>query len=310
MKFCLEDAEGRPMPAAKETFHLLCSEHSPQVERFRANVSTTHFPAHVHDGYVVGLIHRGVQKLVCQSETYFAQAGSITFLNPQEIHSAGAASSDGVTYETLHLPAHMVEMVAQAQPLFRNPVLHSPVLARQLAQAFHQLDSAGTKEQWRAKISDIVILALQAQKQTPERSRTEYGTRIQHLLGYIEDNITESLSLKVLSSVVGISQQHLIRSFKCVLGVTPHDYIQLQKVALAKRMLQDLSPSEVAAMTGFADQSHFTRRLKACYGITPSLYRKQLQSRSNSSPGARAAHAVCVANSTRNRAMPPSNGRL
>jgi AraC-like DNA-binding protein len=258
--------------------------HAPQVERFRANISTTCFPAHAHEGYVVGVVHRGIQELSCQGVTHFAKAGSVIFLNPEEIHSAKAAESSGVTYETLHVPSSIVEELGHANFRFQQPVIHAPELARTFARAFTQLDSEIIENIWLEKLLEIVDLLVRVQSQSSERLLIEPDKRINHLLQYVEANIISPLNLKVLADQVGISQQHLIRCFKGALGVTPHDYIRARRVALAKRMLQECPPSEVAAFTGFADQSHLTRWLKACYGTTPNVYRRQLQNRRHEIP--------------------------
>lgn len=277
MKIRVEKLRDGKHPKTMETFHFSCSVHSPQVERFSAKIFTTEYPAHAHDGYVVGVVHHGVQEFLCKSGTHYAKAGSLIFLNPNEIHSAKAAYSSGVAYQTLQIPPLMIEKVCGANFRFKQSMIFAMPLARQLAKMLSQLDAAQGANCWLDKLAEIIDLILKVQFHLTEQLHRKYDERLSHLLKYIEANVTSRISLKTLAYQSNISPQHVIRCFKSALGVTPQDYIQARRVALAKRMLQDHDSSEVAALTGFTDQSHLTRWLKACYGVTPSLYRKKLQ---------------------------------
>ena len=56
--------------------------------------------------------------------------------------------------------------------------------------------------------------------------------------------------------------------------MTPHQFLVSMRIAEARRLLAaGLAPAEVAAMTGFADQSHLTRRFRSRIGFTPGRYR-------------------------------------
>jgi AraC-like DNA-binding protein len=55
----------------------------------------------------------------------------------------------------------------------------------------------------------------------------------------------------------------------------PHQYVIARRAERAKQLLQggDLSLAEVAAHSGFSDQSQFTRHFKRLVGVTPGQFR-------------------------------------
>jgi AraC family transcriptional regulator len=98
---------------------------------------------------------------------------------------------------------------------------------------------------------------------------------------YINAHLHQDLNLDVLAAIAQLSPYHFLRLFKQSMGVTPHQYILQCRVNQAKYLLQHskLSIVEIAARTGFCDQSHFTRYFKRMIGATP---KQLLQSRSSS----------------------------
>jgi AraC family transcriptional regulator len=74
-----------------------------------------------------------------------------------------------------------------------------------------------------------------------------------------------------------LSASHFARSFKVSFGVSPIQWVIGQRVSLAKQLLiqRDISLSDVATQTGFADQSAMTRTFVSCVGLTPGRWRRE-----------------------------------
>jgi transcriptional regulator GlxA family with amidase domain len=104
-----------------------------------------------------------------------------------------------------------------------------------------------------------------------ETIQTENG--ILAVSEYIEKNYAESITLSDLSRISGINKYMLLRSFTLQKGITPYQYLSTIRVNKAKVLIETGTPLiEVAAQTGFADQSHFTRFFKNFIGLTPRMY--------------------------------------
>lgn len=96
----------------------------------------------------------------------------------------------------------------------------------------------------------------------------------------IQDHIDTNLSLKEISKGLEINPSYLSREFsKYFEDLSFGDYIRKQRIEKAVELMQSSSYSltEIAYLTGFSDQSHFTRIFKKHTGQNPSVYRKKLQ---------------------------------
>jgi transcriptional regulator GlxA family with amidase domain len=68
---------------------------------------------------------------------------------------------------------------------------------------------------------------------------------------------------------------HFARAFKQSEGITPHGYLLERRVERAQKLLTttNLSRSEIAHASGFADQSHLAPHFRSRVGVSPSTFR-------------------------------------
>lgn len=102
----------------------------------------------------------------------------------------------------------------------------------------------------------------------------------QELKDLIQDHIDTSLSLKELSKDLALNPSYLSREFsKHFDNLSFGEYIQKQRIEKAIELMATPSYSltDIAYLTGFSDQSHFTRIFRKSTGISPSAYRKKLK---------------------------------
>ncbi|MBD1919522.1 helix-turn-helix transcriptional regulator [Microcoleus sp. FACHB-831] len=94
---------------------------------------------------------------------------------------------------------------------------------------------------------------------------------LQQVTDYIHEQLDQDLKLVELSAIAQLSPYYFLRLFKQRTGITPHQYILQRRIEKAKHLLKysELSIADIAALTGFSDQSHLTRCFKRIVGITP-----------------------------------------
>jgi AraC-like DNA-binding protein len=70
---------------------------------------------------------------------------------------------------------------------------------------------------------------------------------------------------------------NLVRTFKSFYHLPLGSYARRVRLDAAARRLASTSipAAQIAVEAGFADQSHFTRRFKQHYGMTPAHFRKR-----------------------------------
>ncbi len=95
-------------------------------------------------------------------------------------------------------------------------------------------------------------------------------------LHYMQENFAGEASLQRIARTVHLSPFHFHRRFTDLLGITPKHYLFDCQIAESKRRLaaRDTDLKQIAAMCGFAHQSHFTSRFKQATGLTPTQWRR------------------------------------
>jgi AraC family transcriptional regulator len=96
------------------------------------------------------------------------------------------------------------------------------------------------------------------------------------LVEFIEEHLSEQISLATLAELVNLSLFHFARAFKKSFGVPPHRYHSARRMDHARSLLQrtELTVTEIGMQTGFRDTSSFTRAFRGFTGFAPTEYRR------------------------------------
>lgn len=91
----------------------------------------------------------------------------------------------------------------------------------------------------------------------------------------MEQHVEETLSLRDLAGMAGVSPRHAERLFRKFLGMTPLQYYLGVRLEHARRLLvySDLALGEVALASGFMGSSGFNKKYLGYFGIRPSQER-------------------------------------
>lgn len=109
-------------------------------------------------------------------------------------------------------------------------------------------------------------------------SRTIYTTRLNRVILFINDNLSEKLTLELLAREACFSPYHFHRIFTAILGETPNAYVNRVRLERAANMLQrkpGLSITDIAFETGFSSSAAFSRSFKQHFGCSASVWKKQ-----------------------------------
>ncbi|MEP0924187.1 AraC family transcriptional regulator [Leptolyngbya sp. ST-U4] len=100
---------------------------------------------------------------------------------------------------------------------------------------------------------------------------------LKNVLDYIRANVSQSLNLSDIATIIGLSPYHFARAFKATTGIPPYQYVLQCRVELAQQLLQDKRQSlaEVAIEAGFGNQSHMTTVFRHVLQTTPKQYREE-----------------------------------
>ena len=99
--------------------------------------------------------------------------------------------------------------------------------------------------------------------------------KIRAALSYINEHLTEPLSVEELAARVYLSKYHFMRLFKAQTGTTVHACLRQKRLLYAARLIREGTPAgQAASRCGFADYSAFSRAFTACFGVRPSDLRQ------------------------------------
>lgn len=108
-------------------------------------------------------------------------------------------------------------------------------------------------------------------------SKTDRYGRMREVAAFIADNYAKKLLLADLAAIAGMSESRFKHVFAQTFAATPGRYITTIRLNAARRLLEESDDllADIAAATGFFDQSHMTRAFKAMRGLTPGEYRSR-----------------------------------
>lgn len=102
--------------------------------------------------------------------------------------------------------------------------------------------------------------------------------RIAKVLDYIQQHISDVISIEELADKACLTESYLIRTFRKNMGITPLQYIIRKKIQHAQTLLleSEMPVQQVAQAIGINNTSYFIRLFKRSLGFTPQEYREKL----------------------------------
>lgn len=99
--------------------------------------------------------------------------------------------------------------------------------------------------------------------------------RLERALDIVEECLGDPPSVERLAERVGVSRRQLERIFRRELGLSPWQYLVERRLRQGHWLLTetDRSVTDIAQACGFADASHFSRRMRRQFGASPGVLR-------------------------------------
>ncbi|NDL64746.1 AraC family transcriptional regulator [Acerihabitans arboris] len=260
-------------------------DNDTQVETIRAHFEGHAYDAHWHDSYLIGVTEAGIQQFHSGKIKYRSTPGKVFALEPGDVHDGDAIDRAGFTYRMLYIPPGLFHQALpaifdQAPDRFEMSFPATLIDDRQLATvtlaAFDALHFQELKIVRDYRIQQLILSLTRRfpwrKKPGPEGHKTPAVHRVRD---YLHDMMSEDIGLTELAAVAGMDRFRLSREFAATFGLPPHAYLVQLRLARSRRLLSlGVSPADVAALTGFADQSHLGRWFRRAYQMTPAAYRQ------------------------------------
>lgn len=116
----------------------------------------------------------------------------------------------------------------------------------------------------------MVHLNRAAVKDRLEFLDTKNYSKVTEILQYINDNLTENLSIGHIADTFFISRYYMMRQFKQETGYTLGNYISRKRLLLAKELiLSGVTPAQACFDCGYKDYSTFSRAYRRLFSESP-----------------------------------------
>jgi AraC family transcriptional regulator len=102
--------------------------------------------------------------------------------------------------------------------------------------------------------------------------------QVKRVTTYMLEHASESLTLDELAGVIHLRRFHFCTAFRLATGKTPHQWLVIQRIGMAKKLLEDkvLNITEVGLAVGYGTHSAFTAAFRKIVGCTPTDFRRPL----------------------------------
>lgn len=242
---------------------------------------TEDFPLHIHDNYEIYYLLSGQVTYSVEGNLYQLFPGDIILLNKGEAHHP--IVTEGVPYTRLYVNFTLADTpdntiandfmtVFSNKPFGKNNHFSSLQFTDNhwdfYLHTIHETDDSTKKQVFLMAL----LLELTECYSSIKQPTLKYASNsIYEITQYIDQHLTQPLTLEQICALFFISQSQITRNFKKYLGTTVGDYITSKRLILAKEYLsRGQKPFATYKKCGFQDYSTFFRAYKKKFGIAPT----------------------------------------
>lgn len=245
---------------------------------------------HIHDCYELYYSISGGKQFLIDNRFYSIAPGDLFIINQYESHKL--TQIDNQLHERIVLSIHpdYTKRISTADTDLdfcfsnRNPGFqHKLSLNKEQQMRFLYYVSKITSAKGYAH--DIVeqaafmelLVMINALSNTNASESAEsafkYNHQVDDILAYINQNISQPITLEQVAADFFLSESYICRIFKQATGTTIGKYVTARRISIAKASLNDgASVNEAFEKSGFGDYSNFFKAFTRAVGVSPKKY--------------------------------------
>ena len=271
----------------------------PQLELYeRRNQSDKELPVHMsigpfttaeqitaphwHEHIELVYIAEGTANIYIDQQCYFAQVGDLAIANSGQVHSIYRTQNPYRQYVMIIDLSAVSKELYEKNYIFSSLIQGDETIQNLLNRIFLERvqEKTGWKQLCRALITELLVYlsreyvvdVLPSREMVRRRKALE---RLKPALIYIDNHLSEHLTMGKLAKTLYISEERFGHLFREGIGQPPLQYINTIRLQKAVFLLKtgEYTVTEVATAVGFCDYNHFGRLFRKRYGYTPNQVR-------------------------------------
>jgi AraC family cel operon transcriptional repressor len=244
-------------------------------------MQSPHWRTHRHDFFEVFHLESGCARHLLEKANVPIEAGQLAFLRPEHAH--GLKSERGEFRLTnFAIRADIVGTFLDRHPavgIWRSESPEHLMLTGNQLGAMRSL-AAGVAAGGRSAVDAEFLLAALARLMgdgMPVGQRADLPGWLSEAMVQAEDPEVLRIGVPALVRLCARSPEHVSRSFRGHLGLTPTEWMNQARITLACRLLETSAATvlEIALECGFQNPSHFHRLFRKATGASPLAYRRR-----------------------------------
>lgn len=241
------------------------------------NISLYKQSNHIHTNFEILLFVSGKADYVVENQTYALSPFSLILTNPTEYHFI-SFKSDSEQYERYWVQfdldsfppeiANKLRTKTKVLQLdYKNRICK---IFRIMAEYYTIFSPEKYPEFYQGLLTEMVFLISLETENNDIITIQEADEITAKALKYINEHITEPLSIERISEALFISPSTLCHKFSEYMKISVMQYVKKKKVYAAERLInQGIKPTVVSSLCGYTDYSSFYRAYKEVFGKLP-----------------------------------------
>ncbi|MGM9543311.1 MAG: PocR ligand-binding domain-containing protein [Candidatus Limivicinus sp.] len=180
------------------------------------------------------------------------------------------------------LPEMEYERIVEIADLINSIVKYTvdrAVKSQNQAETYQWLLKMNAEEEGaRTEIQELRAPVSPQQSSTRSQDPVKPSSAIYPAIAFIRDHPRENVSMKEMADLCHLSPSYFSRLFNREIGESFVNYVNRQKIELAKEQLRGTNKSvaQIAGDVGYLNVSNFIAVFKRMEGVTPSIYRQHM----------------------------------
>ena len=265
------------------------------INRTKTDISSSMKSYHYHKSFEVYYLYAGERNYFIKDKTFHVKKGNLVLINEYDIHCTKESNQSGHErivfnfnkafmgnninniefnlYECFEKDVHIIQLDDKEQ-LFIETLLLNMIDEYKNKQA-NYIDCI------KSNIIQILLIAnrhIDDEFYTKNIETKRTNKTISNIIGYINNNYFEDITLDFISKKFYISPYYLSRIFKQSTNYSFVDYLNNIRIKEAQKLLvrTDMNITSISEKVGYKSSTHFGRIFKKITGQSPTSFKKML----------------------------------